>query len=124
MTLHYVRVFSEPPKGNAQKAVSNWVANYAEWDQRIEDHGFTEVPEHDWLVGGWFFKNEGEEPTDIVTDLSDRLSKFQGGLGHRIIYYTSDHDADNPEECVPVEATESGDVPELVPDIPDEATVV
>jgi len=31
MAVHMVRVFVEPPKGNAQNAIENWVANYSEW---------------------------------------------------------------------------------------------
>jgi hypothetical protein len=120
MTLHYVRVYVEPPKGNSQEAITNWVENYSEWQGRVDDHALTAVPEHDWLTGGWFLEDQGEEATGIVTDLSDKLSSFQGGLGHRIVYYISEHDADNPGECVPVEATESGDVPSAVPDIPED----
>jgi hypothetical protein len=129
MTTHMIRLWCEPPKGNAQNAVQNWVDNYSEWAGDATEHGMTErqvSPEDDTrvVVGMWGFVNQGEDATDILTRLRDRLSGFQGGLWHRAVYHIYTHDEDNPEPCSWEYGTEYGDVPTGVPDVPEGATVV
>jgi hypothetical protein len=104
------------------------VDNYTEWSGSSDDHGLTRPPPIDYegyLVGICRFEDEGNEPTDILHHLKDRLSSFQGGLAFRAFYHVCDHDdARDDIDCSTDYATEWGDVPNDVPPIPDDATVV
>ncbi len=124
MTVHMVRVLCEPPKGDAENAIQNWVENYTEWDGDTEEHSISEINTQDdgsgvqYLRGDWRFVQNGEEPTNILGDLSERFQSVQGGLWHRLGYHVCDHDEAVGTECPPwddshddVEIEQWGDVP-------------
>lgn len=117
-----VRVMCEPPKGNAENAIANWVSNYTEWTADPSDHTLVET---DTTMGGsgtayvrgdWRFEDQGENATDILTDLSDRLQSIQGGLWHRLGYHVCSHSEDNPSACSWDEKQEFGTIPRDIPD--------
>lgn len=116
-----VRVFSEPPKGEAETAINNWVANYAEWTADPTDHTLVETnTELDgsgttYMRGDWRFVDQGEDPTNILTDLSDRLQSIQGGLWHRLGYHVCSHDEDNPQPCSWDSVQTYGTIPSDIP---------
>lgn len=121
MTVHMVRVLCEPPKGEAEVAVANWVANYREWTGDSVTHALTATEASDgtqYVRGDWRFHDEGEGATAILTDLSERLQAIQGGLWHRLAYHVCTHDAEQPiPDCPPPaewDTTEYGAVPEAV----------
>jgi len=122
MTVHMVRVFVEPPKGNAESAVDNWVANYSEWTADPVEHRLRKTTTEldgggtTHLRGDWRFEDQGEDPTAILSDLSDRLGQFQGGLWHRLGYHVCDHDDSDRGGCSWDEVVESGNVPGDIPD--------
>lgn len=117
MTVHMVRVICEPPKGEAENAIQNWVENYTEWDADPVEHSLSEQnTELDgsgtaYFRGDWRFVQDGEDPTAILTDLSDRLQGIQDGLWHRLAYHVCSHDEDNPTPCSWGEMVEQGTVP-------------
>jgi hypothetical protein len=120
MAVHMVRVFAEPPKGEAESAVDNWVSNYAEWDGDPIDHTLTEttvgIDGTQHVRGDWRFEDQGEDATNILRDLSERLQSFQGGLWHRLGYHVCSHDEDNGGPCSWGEMVEWGSVPSDIPD--------
>lgn len=121
MTVHMIRVYSEPPKGDAETAVSNWVENYSEWTADSEEHSLSEATADmgegtTYLTGNWRFEDQGETPIDILEDLSQRLQSFQGGLWHRLAYHICYADEDNPQPCSWDEVVEFGTVPSDIPD--------
>ena len=117
MAVHMVRVLFEQPRGEAENAVSNWVANYQEWNADPVAHSLSEAnTELDgsgvrYLRGDWRFNQNDETPTDILQDLSDRLQSMQGGLWHRLGYHVCTHDENNPTPCEWDETVEHGSVP-------------
>lgn len=122
MTVHMVRLYVEPPNGNAQQAVSNWVANYSQWEGDPVEHGLTETttePYGDggtaYLAGDWRFLDEREDPTAVLADLHDRLESFQGGLWHRAGYHVCEHDEGEPSACGWEQTVEGGTVPADIP---------
>lgn len=127
MTVHYVRVFVEPPKGEAENAIDNWVSNYSEWTGESAEYGLSEPPAADgYLIGEWRFEEQGEAPTGILERLYDNLSTHQGGLWFRAFYHVCDHDReDNFGDCPTADyAAEYGAVPDEIMDIPPDAEVV
>lgn len=115
-----VRLFIEPPKGEAESAVDNWVQNHTEWTDDPVSHTLTETnTEIDgsgtaYLRGDYHFIQN--EPTDdLLSDLEARLSGFQGGLWYRLAYHECDHDEEQSTPCAWEQTRESGDIP---PDIP------
>ena len=123
MAVHMIRVFCETPKGDAQDAVDNWVANYSEWTDDPVEHTLTETTAGidgggtTYKRGDWRFVDQGENPTNILDDLSSRLQSFQGGLWHRLGYHVCTHDEDNPQPCAWETSVESGEIPSDVPTI-------
>lgn len=118
MSVHMVRVLCEPPKGKAENAIQNWVKNYQEWTADPVEHTFTETSTNPYGDGGtqyvrgdWRFIQNGEDPTNILTDLSDRLKSFQGGLWHKLGYHVCSHSEDNPSACSWDETIKYGTVP-------------
>lgn len=117
MTVHMVRVLCEPPKGEAENAIDNWVQNYSEWTEDTTEHSLTETTAgvdgtgtvH--VRGDWRFIDQGEDPTNILQDLSRRLDSLQGGLWHRLGYHVCSHDEDNPQPCSWGQKVESGTIP-------------
>jgi hypothetical protein len=129
MTVHFVRVYVEPPKGNAQSAIDNRITNYSEWSGSATKHGLVSFPpdgEERYLTGFWRFEEQGETPTGILQRLYDNLSTFQGGLWFRAFYHICDHDReDNFGDCPVADyAAEYGSVPDDIKDIPPDAEVV
>jgi len=122
MTVHMVRVFFEPPKGNAETAIDNWVSNYNEWTSDPVEHRLVETNAKvdgsgtTYIRGDWRFVDQGEDPTTILTDLSDRLSSLQGGLWHRLGYHVCEHDEDNASPCSWDQIHEDGTIPSDIPD--------
>lgn len=116
-----VRVLCEPPKGEAETAVNNWVSNYSEWTADPTEHTLTETNTAidgsgtKYVRGDWRFERQGEDPTDILTDLSDRLQPIQGGLWHRLGYHICDHDEETRQPCSWDETAEWGTVPSDIP---------
>lgn len=129
MTVHFVRLYAEPPKGEAREAVENWVTNYSEWSGSADKHGLVSSPpdrEQVCLTGFWGFEEQGETPSGILQRLYDNLSTFQGGLWFRAFYHICDHDRDGDFGDCPIAdyAAEYGSVPDEIKDIPPDATVV
>jgi hypothetical protein len=118
-----VRVIAEPPKGNAETAVANWVANYSEWTEGAVEHSLSETTGSidgsgtQYVRGDWRFIDQGEEPTNILRDLSERLQSLQGGLWHRLGYHACDHDEANGGPCSWDETLEWGSVPSDIPEV-------
>lgn len=120
-----VRVLSEVPNGEAENAIDNWVSNYSEWTVDPVVHTLTETNTQpdgsgtQYLRGDWRFLDQGETPTNILGDLSDRLASFQGGLWHRLGYHACTHDEDTPTPCSWTdpnsEVLESGTIPADIP---------
>lgn len=118
-----IRVFVEPPTGNAEAAIDNWVANYSEWTADPVTHALVETTAAldgsgtTYLRGDWRFVEQGETATDILDDLSGRLQNVQGGLWHRLGYHVCAHDEENGGACAWDTTVESGSVPSDVPTI-------
>jgi len=123
MTVHMLRVFIEPPKGDAENAVDNWVSNYSEWTADPVEHSLTEATAGidgsgtAYVRGDWRFIDQGESPTEILDDLSGRLQSFQGGLWHRLGYHLCSHDEDQPHACSWDQSLEWGTIPSDIPEI-------
>jgi len=122
MTVHMVRLLLEPPKGNAESAVDNRVQNHTEWTDDPVEHTLVETTAGlddsgtTYVRGDWRFTDQGETPTNILTDLSDRLKSFQGGLWHRLGYHVCPHDESNGGACSWDEKKEWGSIPSDIPD--------
>lgn len=122
MTVHMVRLFIEPPKGNAESAVDNWAQNHTEWADDPVEHSLTETEtEIDgdgtaYLRGDYRFIQE-ETPTSLLDRLESRLQSIQGGLWYRIGYHACTHDEDDPQPCSwdDSETRENGTVPSDIP---------
>jgi hypothetical protein len=97
MTVHMVRLLLEPPKGNAESAVDNWVQNHTEWDNDPVAHELIETTTDvggegtTYARGDYRFLQEGTA-TALLDDLESRLQSFQGGLWYRIGYHVCPHD--------------------------------
>lgn len=123
MAVHMIRVLCEPPKGDAENAVNNWVSNYNEWTSDPVEHELTETNASmdgdgtAYLRGDWRFVDEGETATDILEDLSERLASVQGGLWHRLGYHVCTHDEENGGPCSWDETLEWGSIPSDVPSV-------
>jgi hypothetical protein len=126
MTVHAVRLFVEPPKGDAESAIGNWVSNHSEWTSDPVDHSLTETTAGldgsgtTYVRGDYRFQQD-TPATDLLDDLEDRLSSMQGGLWARIGLHYCDHDEDNPTGCSwtgeSSEVREVGDVPSDIPNL-------
>lgn len=119
MTVHMVRLFLEPPRGEADSAVDNWVQNHNEWTDDPVDHSLIETTDEDgntMVVGDYRFVQDSTV-TELLDTLEDRLSSLQGGLWYRIGYHACTHDEDDPQPCSWDEKRENGTVPDFVPSI-------
>lgn len=122
MTVHMVRLIVEPPKGESEEAVNNWVENHNQWEGDPIDHKLTETtadPDGDgttYARGDYRFIQQ-ETADELLDDLEDRLQSFQGGLWYRLAYHACDHDEDEPTPCSWEDAREWGDVPDDIPTI-------
>lgn len=120
MTVHMVRVFIEPPKGEAGSAVDNWVQNFNEWEDDPVDHSLTEVnadTEGTTYVRGDYRFHQDTDKTTLLDDLSERLKNFQGGLWHRAAYHVCSHDEDEPDPCSWDQVIEYGNIPSDIPTV-------
>jgi hypothetical protein len=120
MKVHMVRLYIEPPKGEGESAVDNWVQNHNEWADDPTDHTLTEqTPGIDGdgtaYVGGDYRFIQEESADALLDDLAGRLESFQGGLWYRLGYHECDHDEDSPTGCSWEQVRESDDVPADIP---------
>lgn len=115
-----VRLFIEPPKGEAENAVDNWVQNHTEWAEDPVKHSLTETTAGvdgsgtTYVRGDYRFIQNGPAMT-LLDRLEDRLQSFQGGLWYRIGYHACDHDEDNSSPCSWEATRENGDIPDDIP---------
>jgi len=121
MAVHMVRVLCEPPRGDAETAINNWVTNYTEWTDDPVDHSLTAVTAGldntgtEYVRGDWRFIDNGEDKTAILDDLSGRLQSLQGGLWHRLGYHRCTYDESAPPQCAFGTVVESGTIPSDIP---------
>jgi hypothetical protein len=78
-------MFIEPPKGNAESAVGNWVQNHNEWTDDPVDHSLVEMTagvdgDGTTYVRGDYRFIQGETPSELLDALESRLQSLQGGL--------------------------------------------
>ena len=121
MTVHMVRLMVEPPKGESEEAVNNWVENHNQWDDDPVSHDLTETTADDgdgttYARGDYRFIQE-ETAGELLDDLERRLQDFEDGLWYRLTYHACKHDEDGPEPCSWDDTRESGGVPEDIPTI-------
>ena len=122
MTVHMVRLIVEPPKGESEEPVNNWVENHNQWDNDPVSHELTETTADfdgngtTYARGDFRFVQE-ETADELLNDLEDRLQNFQDGLWYRLAYHACAHHEDNPQPCSWEDTRESDDVPEDVPSI-------
>ena len=121
MTVHMVRVCVEPPRGEAQEPLNNWVENYTQWETDPVEHELRETTtETDggttYARGDYRFVQE-ETADELLNDLEDRLQNFEDGLWYRLAYHACTHDEDEPTPCSWEDTREWGDVPEDIPTI-------
>lgn len=121
MAVHMIRVHFEPPKGDAQNAVDNWVTNFTEWTGDPVAHSIGETNTQmdgsgtTYVTGDYRFEQDATA-TEILDDLSARLQKINGGLWHRLTYHVCDHDEDEPGGCSWDQKVEYGTIPSDIPD--------
>lgn len=120
MTVHMVRLMIEPPKGEADSAVDNWVRNHNEWTGDPQEHSLTETNTEldgsgtEYVRGDYrFIQEEGADA--LLDDLEARLQDLQGGLWYRIGYHSCDHDESDRSGCSWGEVRENGSVPSDIP---------
>jgi hypothetical protein len=124
MTVHMVRLFIEPPKGNADQAINNWVENHNEWEDDPVEHSLTETTVGidgsgtQYIRGDYRFIQDSDATT-LLNRLENRLQSSQGGLWYRIGYHQCDHDEDQSTPCSwdGSETRENGDIPSDIPDL-------
>lgn len=120
MTVHMVRLMVEPPKGDAESAVDNWVQNHNEWTDDPVAHSLAETDNGDntttHISGDYRFIQE-ETPAELLDDLESRLQSLQGGLWYRVGYHQCTHDEGDPDPCEWDEKRENGTVPSDIPAI-------
>ena len=104
MTVHMVRLMVEPPKGESEEAVNNWVENHNQWDDDPVAHDLTEATAEidgdgtTYARGDYRFVQE-ETADELLNNLEDRLQDFQDGLWYRLAYHACDHDGDESTPC-------------------------
>ena len=104
MTVHMVRLMVEPPKGESEEAVNNWVENHNQWDDDPVAHDLTEATAEidgdgtTYARGDYRFVQE-ETVDELLDDLEDCLQDFQDGLWYRLAYHACDHDGDESTPC-------------------------
>jgi hypothetical protein len=122
MTVHMVRIMIEPPKGNAESAVDNWVANHNEWENDPVKHSLVETTADVDGTGTTYVRGDyrfiqDSTVTDLLDALESRLQSFQGGLWYRVGYHQCDHDEENASPCSWDEKRENGTIPSDIPDM-------
>lgn len=121
MSKHMVRLLIELPKGEAETAVNNWVANHNEWEDGPVEHSLSETAAGygsgtRYVRGDYRFYQE-ETPTELLDALTSRLESIQGGLWYRVGYHECAHDEQNGGPCSWDRVRESGTVPADVPEL-------
>jgi len=119
MAIHMFRLFIEPPKGDAESAVNNWVENHTEWGDDPVEHTLREVAESGdedtaYISLDYRFVQE-KTASDLLDDLESRLQSIQGGLWYRVGYHECCHDDENDRSCTWENTREGGDVPANIP---------
>jgi len=123
MTVHMVKFYIEPPNGNAETAVDNWVMNHTEWMSDPQEHTLREVPADPAVIGspmtvtGTYRFLQEEPASDLLDDLEARLQSFQGGLWYRVGYHECSQDEENPTPCSWEQTRENGSVPDDIPEL-------
>lgn len=114
-------MYLEPPRGEAETAVNEWVQNHPEWTDDPVAHVFREqaTPNGTSHVYGNYFFEQSVGVTTLLDRLEDRLANVQGGLWYRIGYHVCDHDDQDREtsDCAwdPARTREDGGVPADIP---------
>jgi len=121
MTVHMVRLYVEPPRGEADEAVNNWVENHTQWGDDPVSHELRETTtgldgNGTTYVRGDYRFIQNETADELLDGLEDRLQSFQGGLWYRIGHHACDHDEDETTPCSWENTREWGDVPEDIPE--------
>jgi hypothetical protein len=122
MAVHMVRLFIEPPKGDAETAVNEWVTNHNEWTNDPVEHSLVETnAEIDgsgttYVRGDYRFIQDSTV-TDLLDSLESNLQSIQGGLWYRVGYHNCTHDEDNPQPCSWDDKRENGTIPSDIPTI-------
>lgn len=122
MSVHMVRMFVEPPKGEADNAIENWVSNHNEWTSDPVEHTLSETNAAidgtgtAYLRGDYRFIQE-ETPTSLLDDLEDKLQSIQGGLWYRVGYHNCTHNESETASCDWDDKRENGTVPTDIPNI-------
>ena len=120
MATHMIRLFVEPPNGEAEEAVNNWVENHTEWEDDPVSHELREANTNidgggtEYLRGDYRFLQDSSA-TEIIDGLADRLDGFQGGLWYRIGYHECDHDESESTPCEWEQTREGRNVPDSIP---------
>lgn len=119
-----VRLFMEPPKGDAENAVDNWVTNHTEWTGDPVEHTLIETNADidgtgtTYICGDYRFE-QNETVTQLLDDLEQNLGNIQGGLWYRIGYHACDHDETAGSPCSwtdsDSEIRENGTIPSDIP---------
>lgn len=123
MAVHMIRVVCEPPKGDADSAVDDWVTNYSEWTGDPVEHSLSETNTKldgsgtQYVIGQWRFEDQGEGSTEILDDLSSKLQSLQSGLWHNLAYHVCCHDESEPGNCSWNESVSYGSIPSDVPTV-------
>lgn len=120
MTVHMVRLMVEPPRGEAEDAVNNWVENHTQWDDDPVNHDLRETTvgvddDGTTYVRGDYRFIQDETADELLDNLEEQLQSFQGGLWYRAGYHACTNDEDNPQPCSWEDTREGGDVPDDIP---------
>lgn len=118
-----VRIYVEPPKGEAENAVNNWVQNHTEWTDEALSKALRETAaEIDnsgtaYVTGDYLFVQD-TPATDLLDNLESRLQAIQNGLWYRIGYHACDHDGElTPCSWDGTQTRENGTIPSDIPDL-------
>lgn len=115
-----VRLLLEPPKGEAESAVDNWVQNHTEWEDDPVEHTLIETNTEpdgsgtEYVQGDYRFIQDSTA-TGLLDGLESRLQDLEGGLWYRVGYHECDHDGSDRSGCAWDDIRENGPVPADVP---------
>lgn len=116
MTKHMIRLLLEPPIGEADQAVNQWVQNHNEWADDPVSHSLTETtaeidgPGTTYVRGDYRFYQD-TPATSLLDDLETRLQGLQGGVWYRIGYHVCPHDDPDTRDSVTKDWTAQIDTP-------------
>jgi hypothetical protein len=122
MAKHMIRLFFEPPVGDAESAIDNWVTNFTEWKSDPVEHTLTQRnTEYDgsgteYVAGSYRFY-QSDDKVALLDDFENRLQSIQGGLWYRIGYHICDHDEDDRGGCSWDDKRENGTIPSDIPNL-------